>query len=96
MDPPPSPSKVTCRLSGVVNREEWITIENDQRSDVTLAILIPEYGPALDGFLPANSRAATYDEDGGPYPLQRWPQQPKFDPLIRSTKSAAPCHVRTS
>jgi len=74
-NPPPSPSKVTLTANGFVNREQWITIES-QRSDVTLD-LIRNTAPFSMDFYSQLARG-TYDEDGGPYPLQRWAQQPKF------------------
>ena len=74
-NPPPSPSKVMLSAGGFVNREQWITIDS-QRSEVTLD-LIRNTAPFSMDFYSQLARG-TYDEDGGPYPLQRWAQQPKF------------------
>jgi len=74
-NPPPSPNKVTLSASGFVSREEWITIQSP-RSDVTLD-MIRNSAPFSMDFYQQLARG-TYDEDDAPYPLQRWPQQPKF------------------
>jgi len=74
-NPPPSPNKVTLSASGFVSREQWITIQS-QRSDITLD-LIRNSAPFSMDFYRQLARGA-FDEQDGPYPLQRWEQQPKF------------------
>lgn len=74
-NPPPSPNRVTLSADGFVNREQWITIAS-QRSDVTLD-LIRNSAPFSMEFYRQLARG-TYEEDGGPYPLLRWSQQPQF------------------
>jgi hypothetical protein len=61
--------------TGFINREQWIAIQT-QRSDVTLD-LIRDSAPFSMDFYRQLARG-TFDEEDGPYPLQRWSQQPKF------------------
>ena len=87
---PPSPSKLTISADGFVTREQWVAVQAQQRTDVTLD-LIRNSAPFSMDFYRQLARGS-YDQDGGPYPLLRWSQQPKFylkttDQLNRSIAS---------
>ena len=87
---PPNPSKLTISADGFVTREQWVTVQAQQRTDVTLD-LIRNSAPFSMDFYRQLARGS-YDQDGGPYPLLRWSQQPKFylkttDQLNRSIAS---------
>ena len=73
--PPPNPSKLTVSADGFVTREQWVTVQA-QRSDVTLD-LIRNSAPFSMDFYRQLARGA-FDQEGGPYPLMRWSQVPKF------------------
>jgi len=93
---PPSPSKLTISADGFVTREQWVTVQA-QRTDVTLD-LIRNAAPFSMDFYRQLARGS-YDQDGGPYPLLRWSQQPKFylkttDQLNRSIASEVIATIR--
>ncbi len=73
---PSNPSKLSISANGFVTREQWVTVQAQQRTDVTLD-LIRNSAPFSMDFYRQLARG-TYDQDGGPYPLMRWEQAPKF------------------
>ena len=75
-NPPQNPSKVTVSADGFVTREEWLSVQPQPRTDVTLD-LIRNSAPFSMDFYRQLTRG-TYDQDGAPYALMRWSQQPKF------------------
>ena len=73
---PPNPAKVTVSADGFVTREQWLSVQAQQRTDVNLD-LIRNSAPFSMDFYRQLARGA-YDQDGAPYDLLRWSQQPKF------------------
>jgi hypothetical protein len=73
---PSNPSKLTVSADGFVTREQWIAVQAQQRTDVTLD-LIRNSAPFSMDFYRELARGS-YDQDGAPYPLMRWSQAPKF------------------
>ena len=87
---PSNPSKLTISADGFVTREQWVTVQAQQRTDVTLD-LIRNSAPFSMDFYRQLARGS-YDQDGAPYPLLLWSQVPKFylkttDQLNRSIAS---------
>jgi len=74
--PPSNPSKLTISADGFVTREQWVAVQTEQRTDVTLD-LIRNSAPFSMDFYRQLARGS-YDQDGGPYPLLRWSQAPRF------------------
>jgi hypothetical protein len=73
---PSSPGKLTISADGFVTREQWVTVQAQQRTDVTLD-LIRNSAPFSMDFYRQLARGS-YDQDGAPYQLMRWSQAPKF------------------
>jgi len=94
---PANPSKLTVSADGFVTREQWVTVQAQQRTDVTLD-LIRNSAPFSMDFYRQLARGS-YDQDGGPYALLRWSQAPKFylkttDQLNRSIASEVIATIR--
>ena len=94
---PSNPSKLTISADGFVTREQWVTVQAQQRTDVTLD-LIRNSAPFSMDFYRQLARGS-YDQDGAPYPLLLWPQTPKFylkttDQLNRSIASDVIATIR--
>jgi hypothetical protein len=95
--PPSNPSKVTLSADGFVTREQWVAVQAEQRTDVTLD-LIRNSAPFSMDFYRQLARGS-YDQDGGPYALLRWSQAPRFylkttDQLDRSIASDVIATIR--
>jgi len=95
--PPSNPSKLTISADGFVTREQWVTVQAQQRTDVTLD-LIRNSAPFSMDFYRQLARGS-YDQDGAPYPLLLWSQAPKFylkttDQLNRSIASDVIATIR--
>jgi hypothetical protein len=94
---PSNPSKLTISADGFVTREQWVTVEAQQRTNVTLD-LIRNSAPFSMDFYRQLARGS-YDQDGAPYPLLLWSQAPKFylkttDQLNRSIASDVIATIR--
>ncbi len=94
---PSNPSKLTISADGFVTREQWVTVQAQQRTDVTLD-LIRNSAPFSMDFYRQLARGS-YDQEGGPYPLMMWSQAPKFylkttDQLNRSIASDVIATIR--
>ena len=95
--PPSNPSKVTVSADGFVTRDQWLSVQAQQRTNVTLD-LIRNASPFSMDFYRQLARG-TYDQDGAPYALMRWSQTPKFylkttDQLNRSIASEVIATIR--
>ncbi len=94
---PSSPSKLTISADGFVTREQWVAVQAQPRTDVTLD-LIRNSAPFSMDFYRQLARGS-YDQEGGPYALLRWSQAPKFylkttDQLNRSIASDVIATIR--
>jgi hypothetical protein len=94
---PSNPSKLTISADGFVTREQWVTVQAQQRTDVTLD-LIRNSAPFSMDFYRQLARGS-YDQDGAPYALLLWSQAPKFylkttDQLNRSIASEVIAIIR--
>jgi hypothetical protein len=75
-NPPANPGKVTVSADGFVPHEQWVPILAEQRSGITLD-LIRNAAPFSMDFYRQLVRG-TFDQEGAPYDVLRWSQQPKF------------------
>ena len=94
---PSNPSKLTISADGFVTREQWVAVQAQQRTDVTLD-LIRNSAPFSMDFYRQLARGS-YDQDGAPYALLRWSQAPKFylkttDQLDRSIAAEVIATIR--
>jgi hypothetical protein len=94
---PSNPSKVSISADGFVTREQWVAVQAEQRTDVTLDLIRNSTPFSMDFY--RQLARGSYDQDGGPYPLMRWSQAPKFylkttDQLNRSISSEVIATIR--
>jgi hypothetical protein len=73
---PPNPAKVTVSAEGFVTREQWLAVQAQQRTDVTLDLIRNSLPFSMDFY--RQLARGSYDQDGAPYALMRWSQQPRF------------------
>ena len=75
-NPPSTPYKLIVSADGFVPHEKWVTWQAGPRSNVTLD-LIRNAAPFSMDFYKQLVRG-TYDQDGAPWRVLRWPQAPRF------------------
>jgi len=75
-NPPANPFRVDVSGASLVSRSVWITWQNGSRTGISIDV-IRDSAPFSMTFY-RNFVRGTFDATGGPYPVLRWMESPKF------------------